>query len=142
MRPWPVSSPENSDSRQLRPGPATTAMCTSQIVRPACDNRAAMCPAVPGHRLATPLISYAAPTRPVTAGACPPHLYCWRTAAQSTRAGRAWLAGDRRGRGRRGAPRSERDLLRTRLRDAREQGADLRLPVPAVAAQGTNGREL
>src|SRR5262249_19504133 len=36
----------------------------------------------------------------------------------------------------------QRDLLRTRLRDAREQGADLRLPVPAVTAQGTDGPEL
>src|SRR5215468_2263621 len=32
--------------------------------------------------------------------------------------------------------------LRTRLRNACEQGADLRLPVPAVTAESADGREL
>src|SRR5215470_6741403 len=32
--------------------------------------------------------------------------------------------------------------LRTRLRNAREQGADLRLAVPAVTAESADGREL
>src|SRR5579859_4932476 len=38
--------------------------------------------------------------------------------------------------------RAAHELLRTGLRDAAEQCADLGLPIPAVAAQGANRREL
>ena len=40
------------------------------------------------------------------------------------------------------APGSGQELLRPLLRDAREQGTNLRLAVPTVAAQSPNGRQL
>src|SRR5215469_1092177 len=80
-------------------------------------------------------------SRPMTAGADPPSVLLTDCCAVQAR-GRQ-VAG--RGQSRVRLPwrtAHKRDLLRTRLRNAREQGANLCLPIPAVTAERTNGREL